>query len=102
MALQLGYPLGMPVSRPMSMIAVGVDELRLREPDGNYGVFYYRKHPQGILVLRAFRKKTEQTPQSEILLARRRLKEMKPSPIRFRLIWQNRCWKLLARISWKN
>jgi phage-related protein len=27
-------------------------------------------------VLRAFRKKTEQTPQSEILLARRRLKEM--------------------------
>ena len=25
---------------------------------------------------RAFRKKTEQTPQSEILLARRRLKEM--------------------------
>ena len=36
----------------------------------------YRKHPQGILVLRAFRKKTERTPQSEILLARRRLKEM--------------------------
>ena len=46
MALQLGYPLGMPVSRPMSMIAVEVDELRLREPDGNYSVFYYRKHPQ--------------------------------------------------------
>jgi phage-related protein len=76
MALQLGYPLGMPVSRPMSMIAVGVDELRLREPDGNYRVFYYRKYPKGILVLRAFRKKTERTPQSEILLARRRLKEM--------------------------
>ena len=36
----------------------------------------YRKHPKGILVLRAFRKKTEQTPQSEILLTRRRLREM--------------------------
>ena len=76
MALQLGYPLGMPVSRPMSTIAVGVDELRLREADSNFRVLYYRKSPEGILVLRAFRKTTEKTPQSEILLTRRRLKEM--------------------------
>lgn len=76
MALQLGYPLGMPLSRPMPSIASGVAELRVRGVDGQHRVFYWVGHSKHILVLTAFRKKSQQTRQSEIALARRRLKEL--------------------------
>ncbi len=76
MALQRGFNLAMPLSRPMPAVRVGVDELRLRGESGHYRVFYYRKSAAGILVLRAFQKKTPETPRTEIELARRRLTEM--------------------------
>ena len=75
-ALQHGYRLGMPLSRPMPAVAPGVEELRLRDSDGQYRVFYYAKTAHGILVLRAFQKKSAQTPFAEIVIARRRLTEM--------------------------
>ena len=76
MALQRGYPLGMPLSRPMPSIGAGVAELRVRDIDGQHRVFYWLGHSKDILVLRAFHKKSRQTPQAEIVLARRRLKEL--------------------------
>lgn len=76
MALQRGFNLGLPVSRPMPVVMPGVVELRLRGESGQYRVFCYRKARAGILVPRAFHKKTPETPPSEIELARRRLKEM--------------------------
>jgi len=76
MALQRGFNLGLPVSRPMPIVMPGVEELRLRGESGHYRVFCYRKARAGILVTRAFHKKTPQTPRSEIELARRRLEEM--------------------------
>jgi phage-related protein len=76
MAMQRGFSLGMPLSRPMPEVARGVEELRLRDQAGQYRVFIYPRAAQGILVLRAFRKKSAQTPLSELAIARRRLKEL--------------------------
>ena len=76
MALQRGFNLGMPLSRPMPTLRIGVEELRLRGESGHYRVFYYRKAVAGILVPRAFQKKTSATPRAEIELTRRRLREM--------------------------
>ena len=75
--LQVGEQPGMPLSRPMPSVAPGVSELRLHSEDGQFRTFYFvAASAKGILVLHAFVKKTQQTPPSEIQLARRRLKEM--------------------------
>jgi len=76
LALQYGYALGMPASRPMPAVAAGVNELRLHDPDAQYRVFYYAKATEGVMVLRAFHKKTARTPPPEIVIVRRRLKEL--------------------------
>jgi phage-related protein len=74
--LQVGEALAMPLSRPMPSVAPGVSELRLRSDDGQFRTFYFAASDEGILVLHAFVKKTQQTPPSEIQLARKRLKEI--------------------------
>ena len=74
--LQAGVKLAMPVSRTMSSVAVGVNELRMRDRSGIYRVFYYTKLADSVLIFHAFTKKTQKTPQHEIALARERLKEM--------------------------
>ncbi|SRR6266404_5783959 len=74
--LQLGVNIGLPDARPMAEIRQGVYELRVRDNAGTYRVFYYLKSEKGILVFRAFTKKTQRTPQSEIELGKRRLTEM--------------------------
>jgi phage-related protein len=74
--VQEGISLGMPASRPMPAVAPGVDELRVKDVSGQYRAFYLKKSSAGILVLRAFHKKTQETPQSEIKLARKRLQEL--------------------------
>ena len=66
----------MPLSRRMSSVAVGVSELRIRDRSGIYRVFYYTKLADSVLIFHAFAKKTQKTPQHEIVLARERLKEM--------------------------
>jgi phage-related protein len=76
MALQRGFTLGMPLSRAMPAVAQGVEELRLRDESGQYRVFVYPRAAQGVLVLRAFKKKSAQTPLSELSIARRRLREL--------------------------
>ncbi|MCU0247511.1 MAG: type II toxin-antitoxin system RelE/ParE family toxin [Bryobacter sp.] len=74
--LQLGESPGMPVARPMPAVAPGVSELRLRGVDGQFRVFYFTRSSEGILVPHAFHKKTRETPDAEIAVARRRLKEL--------------------------
>lgn len=74
--LQVCESLGMPLSRPMPVVAPGVSELRLRSGDGQFRTFYFVENTNGILVLHAFVKKTQQTPPAEIAIARRRLKEL--------------------------
>lgn len=74
--LQRGQALTMPHSRPMPIVALGVEELRVKDESGQYRAFVVRKTPRGILVLHVFGKKSRETPRDAIELARRRLKEM--------------------------
>lgn len=74
--LQKGEKLGMPLSRTMSSVVVGVEELRVKDRSGIYRVFYYARLADRVLVLHAFQKKTQQTPEHEIDLGKKRFKEM--------------------------
>jgi phage-related protein len=75
--LKMGESLSMPHSRPMPIVAAGVNELRVSGPDGTYRTFYllFGVSKWGS-VFHAFAKKAQQTPRSEIRLARKRLKEL--------------------------
>lgn len=75
-ALQLGRKLEMPFSRPMKQVGKGVEEIRLKDASGIYRVFYLARLEDVILIFHAFKKKTQKTPQSEIELGQKRLKEM--------------------------
>jgi phage-related protein len=67
---------GAKLSRTMASVAAGVEELRVKDRFGIYRVFYYTRLIDSILICHAFTKKTQNTPQHEIDLARQRLKEM--------------------------
>jgi phage-related protein len=60
----------------MSSVSAGAAELRIRDRDEVYRVFYYVRSLQGILVFHAFTKKSRTTPQQELELGKRRLKEL--------------------------
>ncbi len=55
----------------MSSVAAGVQELRVKDRDGIYRVFYLTKMEDGIYVFHAFQKKTIKTPDDEILLEKK-------------------------------
>jgi phage-related protein len=74
--LQKGAKLAMPLSRPMSSVAPGVEELRVKDRSGAYRVFYFARLETAVLIFHAFEKKTGKTPPHEIEVARKRLKEM--------------------------
>lgn len=75
--IQWGATLGMPISRPMPGVAPGVQELRVRDRSGIYRAFYLvRTSNDLVLVFHAFQKKTQKTPQRDMELAKRRLREM--------------------------
>jgi phage-related protein len=66
----------MPLSRPMASVASGVEELRVKDESGIYRTFYYKKGKLGILIFHAFGKKSQKTPQHEIEIGQKRLREM--------------------------
>ena len=72
-----GESLGMPVSRPMPVIAHGAHELRIKNAAGQYRIFYFVKFRDAILVFHAFKKKTQETPKMEIEAGQKRLGEMR-------------------------
>jgi phage-related protein len=74
--LQKGLSLGMPLSRPMTDIAPGVAELRVRAEGTAVRVFYYLRKADSIIVFHAFQKKSQKTPSREVHLARQRLQEV--------------------------
>jgi phage-related protein len=74
--LQIGCALSMPLSRPMPAVGAGVSEIRAHDASGAYRAFYVVRTTQAVLVFHAFVKKTATTPQREIRLAQRRLKEL--------------------------
>ena len=63
--------------KPMKTVGAGVREIRVRESSGAFRVIYLASLPDRVLVLHAFQKKTQATPQKDIELAARRLREWK-------------------------
>ncbi len=61
--------------KPMKAVGPGVREIRVREASGAFRVIYLATLADRVLVLHAFQKKTEQTPQRDIDLAAKRLKD---------------------------
>ena len=61
--------------KPMRSVGPGVVEIRLHE-QGEYRILYVAKFAEAIYVLHAFPKKTQQTRQAEIEMARRNLAEV--------------------------
>lgn len=76
--LQVGHALTMPLSRPMPALGAGAAELRIRDASRIYRAFYVVKVADAILVFHAFVKKTQQTPDRELAIGIKRLKEMLP------------------------
>jgi phage-related protein len=74
--LQKGERLGMPLSKPMRQVSVGVEELRIKDRSGAFRVFYYARLLDRIVIFHAFAKKTQKTPQHEIDLGQKRFKEI--------------------------
>ena len=62
--------------KPFEKIGLGVEEVRVRLKDGTYRVFYIAKFPEAVYVLHIFQKKTQQTPEKEKKLAKKRYSEM--------------------------
>jgi phage-related protein len=72
--LQLGRPLS--DSKPIPTIGSGVEEIRIWAESGTYRVIYIAKLSEAVYVLHAFQKKTQQTNQRDVELARRRLRQL--------------------------
>ena len=62
--------------KPMSDIGPGAKEIRIREKDGAFRVFYVATFQRAIFVLHCFQKKTQQTSTGDKELAKRRYKEL--------------------------
>jgi len=75
-AVPFAPKLSMPLSRPMSSVASGVEELRVKDRSGAYRVFYCTKLADSVLIFHAFANKTRKAPPHETVLAQKRLKEM--------------------------
>ena len=58
----------------MSTVGAGVREIRVRDSSGAFRVIYLMSRPEAIYVLHCFQKKTQATLQSDIELAKNRLK----------------------------
>lgn len=74
--LQNGETLKLPLSRPMSSIGIGVEELRVKDRSGVYRAFYFTRLADRVVIFHAFMKKTQQTPKHDIDLGKKRLKEI--------------------------
>ncbi len=68
--------LSMPISKNLSSAHRGLHELRLKDTQGIYRIFYYIKVKDAIYLLHGFKKKTQKTPLKEFKIALKRLKEL--------------------------
>jgi len=71
--VQFGWPLGMPLCRPLGK---GLWEVRSSLPSRRIARLLFFVHEGRIGVVHGFIKKTQKTPADDLALARRRMKEM--------------------------
>ena len=62
--------------KPMATIGSGVQEIRIRDESGAFRVIYLAKLADAVYVLHCFQKKTQQTSERDIQLARKRYKDL--------------------------
>lgn len=60
--------------KPMSTVGVGVKEIRVKDAAGIFRTLYLATRPEAVYVLHCFQKKSQQTAQHDIDLAKKRLK----------------------------
>ena len=63
--------------KPFESVGKGVNECIIDDASGWYRVLYIAKFEEAVYVLHCFQKKTNQTSQSDIDLAKKRLSELK-------------------------
>ncbi len=71
--VQFGWPVGLPLCRPLSD---GLWEVRSSLPSRREGRVFFGFHEGMLTALHAIIKKTQKTPREDLQLARERLKEM--------------------------
>ncbi len=62
--------------KPMNTIGPGVKEIRIRDEAGAFRVIYLAKLIDAVYVLHCFQKKSQETSDKDVKLARRRFKEL--------------------------
>lgn len=62
--------------KPMKAIGTGVREIRIRDEGGAFRVIYLAKLADAVYVIHCFQKKTEQTSEKDMALARKRYREL--------------------------
>jgi phage-related protein len=72
MRIQFRWPVGMPLCRPMGE---GLWEIRTSLPSNRIARVLFCVVSESIVVLNGFVKKTQKTPDDELALARKRMKE---------------------------
>ena len=60
----------------MTTIGTGVKEIRVKDIAGIFRTAYLATRPDAVYVLHCFQKKTQQTSQRDIELARKRLQDV--------------------------
>jgi phage-related protein len=63
-------------AKPMPSIGKGAEEIRVWVESGTYRVIYIARLAEAVYVLHAFQKKTQQTNQRDLALARTRLEQL--------------------------
>ena len=71
-----GEILQMPLSKSLANVHRGLHELRFSDFVGNFRIIYYYKVGDAIYLIHGFKKKTQKTPQRELRVALKRLKEI--------------------------
>jgi phage-related protein len=79
--VQFGWPVGLPLCRPL---AGGLWEVRSSLPSGREARVFFGFYDGMLIALHAIIKKTQRTRADDLVLARRRLKEIQSWPARTR------------------
>ena len=74
--LAAGQLLSMPLNRNLAGIYPGLHELRLKDRAGQIRVFYFIKRGDGVYMLHAMRKKTQEIPKRDIEMILKRIREV--------------------------
>ena len=62
--------------KPVTTVGTGVKEIRVKDDAGIFRTVYLATRPEAVYVLHCFQKKTQQTAQRDIELARKRLTDV--------------------------